>query len=223
MLYRTIATLMAWVARWGRLRVEGLEHVPRTGPVLLVPNHDSQMDPLLLALALRRVRPVRFLGRANLWRIRAVGAVLTAIGQIPIEREASDQVALARAAEALNAGAAVCIFPEGRLSQGRHLRARSGVARLWGACPHARVVACAMTGTTDYARFPLRPQVTVRFLEPSDGQPKPEEDPRALAARLLVDARAVAPPARAGRRPDTLSRWPSHSASPSSPTRPTSV
>jgi 1-acyl-sn-glycerol-3-phosphate acyltransferase len=50
----------------GRLRVEGLELVPPSGPVLLVPTYDSPMDPVLISLALRAVRPVRFLARASL-------------------------------------------------------------------------------------------------------------------------------------------------------------
>jgi 1-acyl-sn-glycerol-3-phosphate acyltransferase len=201
MLYRAISVLLAPLARWGRVRVEGLDHVLRTGPLLLVPNHDSQMDPVVLALALRRVRPVRFLARANLWKLPGLGATLTAIGQIPIQRGAGDDGALARAAAILGEGEAICVFPEGALSHGRDLRARSGAARLWHAYPDARVVLCAITGSTGYVRFPRRPRVTVRFLEPTAGQPRGDEEPRALADRLLRDVRAVAPPVAAGRRP----------------------
>lgn len=206
MLYRAISILLAPLGRWGRLRVEGLDLVPTHGPLLLVSNHDSQMDPVLLSLALRRARPIRFLGRAELWRVPGLGPVLTGIGQIPIERGAGDLGALERAVAALHRGEAVCIFPEGALSRGRRLRAKSGVARLWRACPEAHVVACAITGATDYVRFPRRPRATVRFLDPSNGQPRPEEEPRALAARLLSEARLVAPPVAAGRaiRPGTM-------------------
>jgi 1-acyl-sn-glycerol-3-phosphate acyltransferase len=206
MLYRLFAILFSPLERWGRVRVEGFELVPRTGPLLLVPTHDSQMDPVLIALALRSVRPVRFLARSSLWQIPGLGILLNRLGQVPIRRGAGDHAAIARAAAILRAGEAVCVFPEGRLSRGEVLRPRTGIVRLWNACPDARVVSCAITGATDYVRFPRRPRVAIRFLEPSAGQPSVSENPRALAARLLADARALAPPAAAGRRPHRQQR-----------------
>jgi 1-acyl-sn-glycerol-3-phosphate acyltransferase len=199
MVYRLIAALLSPAARWGRVEVEGLERVPPDGPLLLVPNHDSQWDPVLVGVVLRRRRPLRFLARANLWSLPVVGRLMTAMGQIPIERGAGDRDALAQAAEALRAGRAVCIFPEGKLSRGERLRARSGVGWLARACPEARVLLCALSGTTDYVRFPRRPRVRISFFEPA-GQPS-DEEPAQLAARLLEELRARVPPAAAGRRP----------------------
>lgn len=200
MLYRLLAIFLSPLERWGRVRVEGFKLVPRSGPLLLVPTHDSQMDPVLIALALRSVRPVRFLARSSLWQIPGLGIVLNGLGQVPIRRGAGDDIAIARAIAILRAGEAVCVFPEGRLSRGEALRARTGIVRLWSACPDARVVSCAIAGATDYVRFPRRPRVAIRFLEPSGGQPTTDEFPRALAARLLGDGRALAPPVPAGRR-----------------------
>jgi 1-acyl-sn-glycerol-3-phosphate acyltransferase len=199
MLYRLFAILLAPLERWGRVRVEGLELVPRTGPLLLVPTHDSQMDPVLIALALRGVRPVRFLARSSLWGIPGLGPILDGLGQIPIKRGAGDQAAISLAVSILQVGGAVCVFPEGELSRGGELRARTGVVRLWRACPDARIVSCAITGGTDFVRFPHRPRAAIRFLEPSAGGPNASEHPRALAARLLADARVLAPPVPAGR------------------------
>src|SRR5438105_14106594 len=122
------------------MRVSGLEAVPVDGPLLVVPNHDSQMDPVVLAVALRRRRMLRFLARANLWKIRGLGPVLRAMRQIPIERGAGDRAALDQAVQALADGDAVCVFPEGELSGGEQLRPRSALARLGGAVPQARVV-----------------------------------------------------------------------------------
>jgi 1-acyl-sn-glycerol-3-phosphate acyltransferase len=128
--YDLIATLLRPVAWWGRLRVEGLEAVPAHGPLLVVPNHDSQWDPVLVGLALRPRRRLRFLARASLWRIPGLGPLLDALGQIPIRREAGDTAALERAIQVLRSGEAVCVFPEGGLSWGERLRAHSGVGRL---------------------------------------------------------------------------------------------
>ena len=68
LLYALISRLLLPAAWWGRWRVEGLELVPKHGPLLVVPNHDSQMDPVLVAVALRKIRPLRFLARADLWK-----------------------------------------------------------------------------------------------------------------------------------------------------------
>jgi len=105
-----------------------------------------------------------------------------------------------RTVAALHAGDAVTIFPEGRLSFGLPLKARSGVGLLAARCPNAHVVLCAVEGTTDYIRWPRRPRVTIRFMAPTGGQPRPGEDPSELAARLLKDLRTLVPPTPAGRR-----------------------
>jgi 1-acyl-sn-glycerol-3-phosphate acyltransferase len=201
-LYTVIAFLLRPTAWWGRLEVVGLERVPAAGPVLVVPNHDSQMDPVIVGIALQRRRQLRYLARANLWKIRGLGPVLSGMGQIPIERGSGDRGALTNAEEVLRSGEAVCIFPEGKLSLGRRLRARSGVSWLARACPNVRVVLCAVSGTTDYVRFPRRPRVRVEVFEPAGGQPRPDEEPGELAERLLAEIRDRVPPVAAGRRPE---------------------
>jgi len=188
------------VALWGRVRITGLDAVPVDGPLLVVPNHDSQWDPIVVGIALRKRRRLRFLARADLWRIPGLGPILHAMGQIPIERGAGDARALDRAVEALRGGEAICVFPEGRLSRGETLRARSGVGRLAQWCPGVRVVLCCVEGTTDYVRFPKRPRISISFFEPATGQARSGEDPAELATRLLGEIRALVPPVAAGRR-----------------------
>jgi 1-acyl-sn-glycerol-3-phosphate acyltransferase len=199
-LYDLIATLLRPAAWWGRLRTEGLEEVPESGPVLVVPNHDSQWDPVLLGLALAPRRRLRYLARASLWRIPGLGPILDGIGQIKIRRGVGDAAALEHAVDALRSGEAVCVFPEGGLSWGEHLRAHSGVARLAQACPDARIVLCAVRGTTGYAHFPRRPRVSVSFFRPEESDPRPESSPAEVATRLLSEIRARVPPTPAGRR-----------------------
>ena len=75
------------------------------------------------------------------------------------------------------------------------MRARSGVGRLALEVPEAHVSCVAVTGTADLTGFPRRPQIKVRFFDPAGGQPRADEDPAALSARLL--ARSARSPRRA--------------------------
>jgi 1-acyl-sn-glycerol-3-phosphate acyltransferase len=199
-LYDLVAFLLRPAAWWGRLRVEGLDQVPAEGPLLVVPNHDSQWDPILVGLAIKPVRRLRFLARASLWRIPGLGPVLYALRQIPIERGKGDSGALDEAVEALRAGQSICIFPEGGLTWGVRVRARSGVGRLAERCPGVAVVCCTVEGTTEYVRFPGRPRVRVAFFRPAAGQPQPGEEAPVLATRLLDEIRDRVAPSPAGRR-----------------------
>lgn len=200
MLYDLIAILMRPAAWWGRMRVYGLELVPADGPLLVVPNHDSQWDAVLVGLAIRPRRRLRFLARASLWKIPGLGPLLSGMGQIRISRGVGDAAALESAVEALRSGEAVCVFPEGGLSWGEPTRARSGVGRLAQACPGTRIVLCVVEGTTDYVRFPRRPRVRVTFFRPQKGDTRPDEAPAEVATRLLDEIRTRVPPTPAGRR-----------------------
>ncbi|MEW5983355.1 MAG: lysophospholipid acyltransferase family protein [Acidobacteriota bacterium] len=199
MFYNLIAGLCRPAAWWGRLRIEGLDVVPPDGPLLVVPNHDSQWDPILVGLAIYPRRRLRFLARSGLWRIPGLAPILNGLGQIPIRRGRRDEAALARALGILRGGGALTVFPEGRLSWGEPVRARSGVGLLATWCREARIVLCTIEGTTDYVRFPKRPLVTVRFFEPAAGLSR-ADSPAALATRLLTELRTHVPPCPAGRR-----------------------
>lgn len=188
---------------WCRLEVRGRDVLPPAGTgTLLVANHDSWLDPLALADTLMRAgRPLRFLAKGTLWRSAPIAWLLDALRQIPIRRGGGDSGALDAAVHALGDGEAVCIFPEGTLSRGRRLRARRGVARLAQAVPDGAVVLAAVRGGTDLIRFPRRPRVEVELFLPTGGPARPDEDPAALAARLLDEIRERVPPVPCGRRP----------------------
>jgi 1-acyl-sn-glycerol-3-phosphate acyltransferase len=199
-MYRTAMAVCRPVMAWGRLRVEGLEALPASGPVLLVGNHDSHWDPIAVGVAAIRRRQVKALAKDALWDVRGLGPVLNGMGQIPIARGAGDAQALARAIEELRRGACIGVFPEGTRSRGKVLRARSGVARLALEVPEAKLVCVAIEGTSDLTGFPRRPRVSTRFFEPRDGQAKPGEDPGELAARLLAEIRELVPPSLSARK-----------------------
>jgi 1-acyl-sn-glycerol-3-phosphate acyltransferase len=194
---RTYALAMAVnrpVAWWGRLQVEGLEALPEQGPLLIVGNHDSHWDPIMVGIAARKRRQIRALAKSDLWKVRSLAPILNGMGQIPIERGKGDAQALSRAIEALRSGICIGVFPEGTRSKGKVLRARSGVGRLALEVPEAHVSLVAIEGTTDLTGFPRRPRIRIRFFDPAGGQPRPDEDPGELSARLLAEIRAITPP-----------------------------
>jgi 1-acyl-sn-glycerol-3-phosphate acyltransferase len=202
--YRTALAIFRPVVRvWGRLEVEGLEHLPAEGPLLIVGNHDSYWDPVVIGLAAIRRRQIRALSKSSLWKVKGLNKVLDGMGQIPIVRGSGDADALDRAITELRAGSCIGIFPEGTRSLGRTLRPRSGLGRLVAAVPEATIVPTAVTGSTDIPRFPKRPRLHVRFLPPAEGL-RPGESPSDLAVRIVAEIRALAPIAHAGRRPQQI-------------------
>lgn len=201
-LYRLLVILGSPLRWWVRLRIDAAEVLPTGGGVLLVSNHDSWLDPLALAAAtMHRGRPLRFLAKSTLWNSLPIRLLLDGIRQIPIRRGRGDAAAMDVAVQALDQGEVVGIFPEGTLSRGTRLRARSGVSRLAQAAPQATVVLAEVTGGTDLIRFPKRPRVRVAFFLPERGQPRPDEAPAELAARLMDEIRVRVPPVPNGRRP----------------------
>jgi 1-acyl-sn-glycerol-3-phosphate acyltransferase len=183
---------------WGRLQVSGADQLPVRGPVLVLVNHDSAWDPVVVAVAVRS-RPVLALARSSLWDNRLLGWILDRMGQIPIERGRGDLTALSAAVEQLRLGHCVGIFPEGTVSRGRTLRPFSGAGRLALAVPEVRVVCVAVTGVVELVRFPHRPRIRAEFFTPAGGPPGPDESAIAFTRRATAEIRARAPHAVPGR------------------------
>ena len=192
--YRVAMAVNVPVAAWARLEVSGVETLPASGPILLVGNHDSHWDPVMIGFSARKRRMIRALAKSQLWDVKGLAPVLNGMGQIPIVRGAGDAQALANAIEALRDGSCVGVFPEGTRSKGREMRARSGVGRLALEVPEAHVSCVAVSGTSDLTGFPRRPKIKVHFFDPAGGQPRADEDPGELSARLLAEIRAITPP-----------------------------
>jgi 1-acyl-sn-glycerol-3-phosphate acyltransferase len=192
--YRVAMAANRPVAWWGRLRVEGLDSLPLSGPLLVVGNHDSHWDPLMVGMAAVRRRQIRALAKSSLWDVRGLGPILDGMGQIPIERGAGDAQALAKAIETLRTGACIGVFPEGTRSRGKVLRARSGVGRLALEVPEAHISLVAVEGTSDLTGFPRRPRIRIRFFDPVGGQVRPDEAASEFSARLLAEIRELVPP-----------------------------
>lgn len=198
--YRAAMLACVPVVRWwGRLEVSGLEHLPADGPVLLAVNHDSKWDPVTVGVAALAHRQICALAKASLWKVPGLAPILDGMGQIPIERNKGDGGAMDAATRELLGGACLGIFPEGTLSRGEVLRARSGLGRLEEAVPASAMLCVAVSGTVDIVRFPRRPQIRVAFFPPPGGPRRADEDVAGYSQRVLDEVRAVAPIVRAGR------------------------
>jgi 1-acyl-sn-glycerol-3-phosphate acyltransferase len=110
---------------WFRIKVEGGEHVPKEGPVILASNHRSNMDPVLLASALQR--PVAFMAKAELF-VGPLGWIMRWIGQFPVKRGGIDREALRRTDAVLARGSMLGLFPEGTRGDGRFSAVHPGLA-----------------------------------------------------------------------------------------------
>jgi 1-acyl-sn-glycerol-3-phosphate acyltransferase len=153
-----------------RLRYRHAERLPAHGPVLLVANHVSILDPLACArLVFDNGRLPHFLAKESVFKGFA-GTLLRSAGQIPVARFAADAHAALDAAKAdLDAGNVIVIYPEGSVTRDPDwwpMQARTGVARL-ALTTAAAVVPVAQWGPQtvhDYHRKKLR----LRLRAPAD-------------------------------------------------------
>ena len=115
-------------SRLYRVELIGTENIPAEGGVILTPNHESMIDPWLLGLT--TPRPIRFMAKAELWKIPGVRWVMEKFGTFPVERGTGDRQAFGRAAQLLSDGNALGIFPQGTCLPFRDRRWFRGAAKL---------------------------------------------------------------------------------------------
>lgn len=96
-------------------KLNGMHHIPRKGAVILAANHLSHVDPIMVIASARR--PVRYLAKDAHFKSAGVRTLMSATGQIETKRSEGGNEALAKAADVLDAGAALGIFPEGTRSK----------------------------------------------------------------------------------------------------------
>jgi 1-acyl-sn-glycerol-3-phosphate acyltransferase len=164
---------------WTRRTWTRMENIPATGGVIIVPNHVSHFDPLVVAHYIYGTgRWPRFLGKASLWRVPVLGALLRKVQQIPVERGSVDAVkSLDVLVDALQQGGVVVIYPEGTTTRSPDLwpmRGKTGAARL-ALVTGAPVVPVAHWGAerifdprTGKLKFRPRTPVTVTAGKPID-------------------------------------------------------
>jgi 1-acyl-sn-glycerol-3-phosphate acyltransferase len=121
-----------WIARWlyrpaYRIRVAGLSRVPASGPVVVVANHSTLIEPQVIFGVLPR-RTV-FLVKSELVS-GVLGWLLVRIGQLAVRRGSPDRAALTAAVAVLRGGGVLGVFPEGTRGAGDVAHAEQGAAWL---------------------------------------------------------------------------------------------
>jgi len=100
---------------WRRWTVRGIENLPARGGVVVVANHVSNLDPVVVGCAL--TRKIHFMAKAELFKVPLLASLIRALGAFPVNREKSDRHAIRRALEILESGQIVGVFPEGTRSK----------------------------------------------------------------------------------------------------------
>lgn len=174
-----VALVIPVLTVWTRRTWLAQENVPPSGGVIIVPNHLSHFDPLVVAHYLYGAgRWPRFLGKASLWRVPVLGPLLRKTQQIPVERGSVEAVkSLDVLVDAIRQGGAVVIYPEGTTTREPELwpmRGKTGAARL-ALATGAPVVPVAHWGAarvfdprTNKLNFRPRTPVTVTTGKPVD-------------------------------------------------------
>ena len=145
------------IVRWGlniiflgmyRLHVEGREHIPLEGAVIIAPNHKSYFDPPLVGVAIKK-RVVHYMAKEELFRNPLFGWILRQFGTFPVKRGSVDRAAVRQAVKELKSGNALGIFPEGtRIKRSGLGRFHSGMASL-ALMTGTPVIPVAIVGSAD--------------------------------------------------------------------------
>ena len=202
MLYEILKPLAVLLMRlYFRLEARGAEQVPPTGPLLLVSNHSSVLDPPLVGGA--APRQLSFLAKAELFDIPLLGRLIRALNARPVRREGSDARALKTALKVLEEGRALLVFPEGTRGPEGVLREAKPGAGMLAVLSGAVVVPVLITGSgralPKGAAFPRPAKTVVRFGPPmrfkakAEGEREtPEERKDAYRAATDEMMRAIA-------------------------------
>jgi 1-acyl-sn-glycerol-3-phosphate acyltransferase len=171
-----------------RIRFEGVEHVPRTGPVVITPNHVSFMDPILITIPIRRA--LHYMALEPFFRVRGLGALMRWARAFPIQETERDSPAIRRALGILRGGEPLVIFPEGgRSPDGRLQTFRPGAFRI-ALAAGAPVVPVTIAGAFEAwpagRRMPRPGRITITYHPSLDGTALPPDADRRARPEILM-------------------------------------
>jgi 1-acyl-sn-glycerol-3-phosphate acyltransferase len=182
-----------------RVRYRHIERMPQRGPVIVVTNHVSHIDPFLVAkFVLDAARTPRFLAKESIFDVPVVGWAMRKMGHIPVKRGTTDaRQSLAKAVEALANGAVLVLHPEGTVTrdpEGWPMVGKTGAARLATLAPDVPVIPVAQWGVQEQidlykkkVRLFPRPRHVVSVGEPVDLSAFRDRDPTNAVLKEITD------------------------------------
>jgi len=182
-----------------RLKVEGVENIPPAGPVILMINHVSFLDPFVVAASMPRL--VTAMSKAENFAIPFWGWVFKLYGAIPVRRGEVDRKALKGALEVLKTDTILLVAPEGTRSRTGALQtAHDGMAYI-AQRSGATIVPVAITGAPEFRRYikrlrrtPVHIQVGKPFSLRTHARKIERETLRAMTTEAMYQLAAVLPP-----------------------------
>lgn len=172
-----------------RIRFVGVEHVPGEGPVILVPNHVSYMDPVLINIPIHR--PLYYMTLEPFFRVPLLAPLIRWCRAFPVRDDEVDRQAVRTAIRVLRAGETLVIFPEGgRSPDGRLLPFRPGAFRL-ALQTEAPVVPVTIAGAFEawpaHRRLPRPGRITITYHPPLGRKDVPPGAGRTRQAETLEE------------------------------------
>ena len=179
---RVIANILFTLFR--RVRYIGKENLPAGGSMLVIANHTSMYDPVVVGLALQR--PSAVMAKKELFSKPLVAKYLTAMGAFPVDRGETDRAALKTALRILQNGQTLVLFPEGTRGNGKELLPFKNGAAYLAMNTDCLIVPMAIENSSALFKYFRRP-VTVCIGTPFRFDAAEGESRRAAMDRLLQE------------------------------------
>ena len=167
---KALKEVIKWIVRgaiyiWFKIfygaKIEGLENIPKEGPLIFCGNHRSYLDPPLIVVTAKR--DMRFLAKEELYKNKFLAFLGWAFEAIPVKRDEKDIFAIKESLKALKNGQCIALFPEGtRNGIEKGEKAKDGVA-FFAVRSGAKVVPCGIKGGTKGNR-----RITITYGKPLD-------------------------------------------------------
>ena len=163
-----------WCRIYYRAEINGLENIPKEGPLIFCGNHRTYLDPPLMVVTAKR--DMSFLAKEELYKSKFLSFLGWVFEAIPVKRDEKDITAIKESLKALKNGQCIALFPEGtRNGIEKGEKAKDGVA-FFAVRSGAKVVPCGIKGGTKGNR-----KVTITYGKPLDySKYKGEKDKEVL-------------------------------------------
>ena len=153
--------LYIWFKLVYRLEINGLENVPKEGPIIFCGNHRSYIDPPLIVATAKR--DMKFLAKEELYKNKFLAFLGWAFEAIPVKRDEKDVSAIKKSLKDLKEGKCIALFPEGtRNGMEKGEKVKDGVA-FFAIRSGAKVVPCGIKGGTKEHH-----KITITYGKPLD-------------------------------------------------------